>query len=545
MRIHGLLIATTLLLSSAILSAVWSQPAAPRSPGVLPPLFETADRCQACHNNLTAPSGEDVSIGLDWRASMMAHSARDPYWQASVRRETLDHGSATAAIEAECSRCHMPMAHVTEVAAGGQPAVFANRDNRLAMDGVSCTVCHQIQRDKLGTEASFNGHFVIDPQAPAGGREVFGPFAIEKSLQGVMHSATRFQPTEGAHVQSSELCATCHTLYTDTLDASGRVIGKLPEQVPYLEWRHSAFRDTASCQSCHMPIVREPVRVSSTLGEPRDEVSRHSFRGANFWMLRVLNRYRDELGVTVPPAELELAAKDTLAQLENDTASLAIERVASEGGRLQFDLRVTNRAGHKLPTAYPSRRAWVHVVVRDQTQQVLFESGAVDERGAITGNANDEDDKAFEPHFTEITEPHQVQIYEDILVDQSGKVTTGLLSGLRYIKDNRLLPDGFDKTTAGGDIAVHGEAAADPDFVGGSDRVRYTLPIAASGPVTIEAVLRYQSIGFRWADNLRGRGTAETDRFVRYYDSMSQVTAAVLARASHVVAAGNHLTPEE
>ena len=47
--------------------------------------------CLACHNGLTTPSGEDVSIGPAWRATMMANSARDPYWQAAVRREILDH----------------------------------------------------------------------------------------------------------------------------------------------------------------------------------------------------------------------------------------------------------------------------------------------------------------------------------------------------------------------------------------------------------------------------------------------------------------------
>ena len=30
----------------------------------------------------TTPSGEDVSIGVAWRATMMANSSRDPYWQA-------------------------------------------------------------------------------------------------------------------------------------------------------------------------------------------------------------------------------------------------------------------------------------------------------------------------------------------------------------------------------------------------------------------------------------------------------------------------------
>ena len=42
-------------------------------------------------NGLVSPAGEDVSIGVSWRSSMMANSARDPYWQAAVRREVLHH----------------------------------------------------------------------------------------------------------------------------------------------------------------------------------------------------------------------------------------------------------------------------------------------------------------------------------------------------------------------------------------------------------------------------------------------------------------------
>ena len=42
-------------------------------------LFQTSDRCFACHNGLSTAGGEDISIGLSWRPTMMANSARDPY----------------------------------------------------------------------------------------------------------------------------------------------------------------------------------------------------------------------------------------------------------------------------------------------------------------------------------------------------------------------------------------------------------------------------------------------------------------------------------
>ncbi len=135
----------------------------------LKPEFHTSDRCVACHNGMRTKSGEDISIGFDWRASMMANSARDPYWQGSVRRESLDHPESKPVIENECSVCHMPIIHLQAQTKGRQAEIFAhlpfnpdNKDNAAAEDGVSCSVCHQIAKEKLGTRESFNGAFAVD-----------------------------------------------------------------------------------------------------------------------------------------------------------------------------------------------------------------------------------------------------------------------------------------------------------------------------------------------------------------------------------------------
>src|SRR6187549_689069 len=87
-------------------AAVTAFAARPASAGSPPPLFSTSDRCVACHNGMTTPSGEDVSIGFAWRASIMANAARDPYWQAAVRREAVDYPAAAAVIQNECAACH-------------------------------------------------------------------------------------------------------------------------------------------------------------------------------------------------------------------------------------------------------------------------------------------------------------------------------------------------------------------------------------------------------------------------------------------------------
>jgi hypothetical protein len=62
--------------------------------------------------------------------------------------------------------------------------------------------------------------------------------------------------------------------------------------------------------------------------------------------------------------------------------------------------------------------------------------------------------------------------------------------------------------------------------------VRYAVALnGATGPFTVEAELRYQPIGFRWAENLRKYDALEPRRFVQYFESMSSSSSEVLARA--------------
>ena len=503
-------------------------------------LFQTSDRCIACHNMLSTSQGEDISIGFAWRASMMANSARDPYWQAGVRRETIDHPQARTAIEDECSKCHMPMARYQARFEGREGEVFSHlsvgSDDRMdlyAQDGVSCSLCHQITKDKLGTRESLVGGFVVDTTRSAGEREEFGPFKIENGETRIMRSSSGgYRPTEGQHIRRSELCATCHTVITDALGPDGQKIGSLPEQMPFQEWLASDYRDKQSCQNCHMPVVQEPVRITNTLGKFREGMSRHTFVGSNFFVLRMLNKYRADLGVVALPDELEAAATRTVAHLRSSTAQISIARIDTVGDRLQADISLQNLTGHKFPTAYPSRRAWLHVTARDRNNRVVFESGALNPNGSIQGNDNDADPGRFEPHYGEIASEDEVQIYEAIMVGANNMPTTGLLSAVRFIKDNRLLPNGFNKNSVDQDITPQGDAMNDNDFGAGGDRIRYSIPVgSAQGPFQVEAELWFQPISYRWASNLKPYAAMEPQRFTGYYETMSSGSGVMLARA--------------
>lgn len=507
--------------------------------------FPASDVCMACHNGMLAPDGQDVSVGTAWRGSVMAHAARDPYWQAAVRRETLDHPAAAAAIEGECSRCHMPQATSTALAEGAQGQVFvhlpvgptrATPQALLAADGVACGACHQQRPEKLGAPETFSGHFLTGGADARGAWPMYGPYEVDAGRASVMRSATGFTPAKGDHARAAELCAACHTLFTDALGPDGKSLGRLPEQVPYLEWLQSDHKDGRTCQECHLPAFGQSVPVSSVLGQPRADALAHRFRGGNAFLLSMLGLFRDELGVAASAAELEAERRASLQQLQARSAKLEVTAQRGADGALSAAVAVTNLAGHKLPTAYPSRRAWLHLAVRDAAGKVVFESGAVQKSGAIEGNDNDADPARFEPHYAEITRVDQVQIYEPVLGSHDGKVTTALLGATRYLKDNRLLPQGFDKAAAPADVQVQGEAAQDPDFEGGSDRVVYRVPApAAPGPLTVEVELLYQSIGFRWAKNLAAVDAAEPRRFGRYFDALAGGSAVSLARASAAV----------
>ena len=506
-------------------------------------VFRTSDRCVSCHNGLKTREGEDISIGLQWGASIMANSSRDPYWQGSVRRESIDHPESSQAIQDECTICHMPAVRMAEGNAGRHTQLFTRlpfekfpKRDKAAADGVTCSVCHQIENKGLGTPATFVGNVTIAQPDESGDRPEYGPFEIDKGHQTLMHSSTAtYRPTQGHHMGDPGLCGSCHTLYTDALGPHGEKIGRFPEQVPLQEWQHSEYsqgQTRQTCQQCHMPRVEEPVAITALYGQPREGMRRHVFVGANFLVQGMLQDHRDELATAADPEALDATVKRTTEFLQTKSATVTIRGMERTTNGLAIEVHVENLTGHKLPTAYPSRRVWLHVVVRDRNGRVVFESGALNSDGSIVGNDNDQDPLRFEPYYREISKPDQVEIYEPILKDSDGKVTTGLLHAVGYLKDSRLLPNGFDKATAEKDIAVVGDAADDPAFDDKGSVVRYMVSTGSTGgPFRVEVELWYQPIGFRWAHNLAPYQASETHRMVRYYEEASRKSAVILAKA--------------
>ena len=163
----------------------------------------------------------------------------------------------------------------TTAAAGGKTVmlddgVFASThpDHALAMDGVSCTLCHQIQSEGLGTTESYSGGLLFDETKPTGERAVFGQFAVAESWVTVMQAASGFVPVQAAHTEQSAMCATCHNLFTPYITNDGKVSEELfPEQTPYTEWENSDFAEDQSHAQSEIGEKRRRAEDHIVFGE--------------------------------------------------------------------------------------------------------------------------------------------------------------------------------------------------------------------------------------------------------------------------------------
>jgi hypothetical protein len=513
------------------------------------PHFSGSAVCAECHNRLSDSDGTDVSIESDWKTSMMANAAIDPFWQAKVASEIKRNPSLEHELQHICTRCHAPMANVEADLQGVAMRLFKHAEIDpahpyfdAAMDGVSCTLCHQIEDDEiLGTEAGDTGRFAIDPTS----KRAYGPGVAPRVNP--MRNFSGFTPVHSAHISGSEACAACHDLRTQFVDADGVPVtvdglpAHFPEQMVYTEWENSIYaaegEEARSCQDCHMPTT-DGVKLANRprFLSPVDDFSRHQFLGANTVMMHIIDQNSEALGAT--DADFGPAIARTREHLTT-AASVEIVQHTVASGRLVMDVKVTNNAGHKLPPGYPSRRPFVYLRVSDAAGNTVFESGRLNPDGSIHGVAADADLSAYETHYQVIDSPDQVQVYEAVMANTDGEPTYTLLEAAGYLKDNRLTPRGFDKAQVAAKIGVFGSAREDADFNQGEDTIRYDVPLgSAQGPYRVDVKLQYQPLAYSYIrDLLEDRDEPAVARFADMYEA-SALHAELIAQTGLLVSAG-------
>jgi hypothetical protein len=482
-------------------------------------MFIGSGKCAGCHGvdpngiaNLTS-EGENVSPAENWRATMMANSSKDPLWRAKVAHETTLNPSHAAELVNTCTRCHAPLGRFEAEHDGIENFTMAMLDaDSLANDGVSCMACHSQQIETTGTLFSGMLHYNADT--------VWGPqFNIPDDdfplFSSAMVSFVGVEPVPNTKFSQSETCAGCHTLITASVDNEGEPTGvNFIEQATYHEWLNSSFNMdeqlNKECQGCHMPRTEEPIVVASGYlflqDNPREPYGQHWFAGGNSFMLELMRNRIGELGLTATEEHFNTVIDRTLNTLQHETADIEVIQEDIDGDTAEYTVKITNKAGHKFPSGYPSRRAYIEFIMTDEDGNEVFHSGKLMPGYEVQGQ-----DPEWEPHYNLINDEEQVQIYEMVMADQEGNVTTVLERADHLLKDNRFVPLGFTVDHPAYDSTmIVGTAATDPDFNhvngvegSGTDEVHYHIPVSGvNGLVTVTARLMYQSVPPKWLNEM-------------------------------------------
>lgn len=375
--------------------------------------FTTSEECALCHERQVE----------EFDGSLHSVSHHDPLYRAFAELARKEAGEATYAY---CSGCHTPAGVVSGLVPGTKEEELP--DNVTA--GVQCDICHQVaslQESPWGEPG--NANFTL------------APGKVKATLRASIQANPGHEGREAGFLAKSEFCATCHTVIHPT--------NGLRIEHTYDEWKKSVYAEKGiQCQDCHMRRVVDAIEVARTLKPVKvlgrtsgmsaveREIHPHWFVGGNIETARLSGS--------------EVHAEEARARLKSAAEVALVAQPARAGAELAFEVAVTNiGAGHALPTSLTElREMWVHVRVSDARGNLLFEDGALDERGEI-GAAR--------------------LRFGSELLDAQGQPTIRPWLGVSFGRKRLIAPKGTERET-----------------------LRVTLPAGLEGELTLEAQLLYR-----------------------------------------------------
>jgi len=492
-------------------------------------LFTSAGICVQCHGtDIDAVTsidlaGNDINVVDDWAATMMANSARDPFWRAKVSHEILVNPAHQTDLENKCTSCHAPMGKFNALHNGQADYSMLNLvSDSVGLDGVSCGACHQLKDTLIGD--LFSGNLIYDTN-----HVIYGPYTTV--FNGPMLGNIGYDAVYSPHINDAGLCAGCHTLITSTVDLSGNYTGgSFVEQATYHEWLNSDFNTETNvsgiaCQGCHIPRTNDPIILSNghEFLPAQSPFGKHHLVGGNSFMLKLMRNNITTLNLLASTTQYDSVIARTDRLLRYETLEMTLNETARTADTVFYALTLNNKAGHKFPSGYPSRRAFIEFVVMDNNGDTIFKTGMLDVNSELINQ-----DAGYEPHYNTINSELQVQIYEMVMGDVNSNVTTVLERAALPLKDNRITPKGFTSTHNAYDTCViSGNALNDPDFNlsgvtegTGADIVHFHIPLGGyAGDLNVTARVYYQSSPRRWMQEMFAYNSADIDLFENVFNS--------------------------
>jgi Flp pilus assembly protein TadD/thiol-disulfide isomerase/thioredoxin len=413
--------------------------------------FPTAKYCGHCHQEAHA----------EWRQSAHANAFRAPWYVKNVNVLMKEKGIEYAR---HCEGCHNPTALVSGAMTQHSP-VNRNFDG----DGVTCSVCHSIQKvSTLGT-----GSYVLGQPAVMvddNGKPVYGEVSDKEILA---HLDRHSKAVMKDFYRSSEFCGVCHKA------ALPRMLNDYKWQRAiflYDEWQLSSFakqsplpfyvKDKVStCQSCHM--TPEEIKLPD-YGSTEGKLASHRWLGANTVLPKYYG-YDEQLRKTfdflrngvfnVDIFGIERYGGKIIAPLGSQPFEIAA------GDELTATVVIQNKGiGHSyVPEQRDFYESWVDFEVKDAAGRTLMHSGALQPDGSLDPRAHS---------------------FTNRLVNKNGG-----LNDLHQVWDTRVVA--YNNTIQSGRSQIV--------------RYEFNVPANAVGPITVTAKVNYRHFNQHFIDYAIGK----------------------------------------
>ncbi|WP_245536096.1 tetratricopeptide repeat protein [Terriglobus roseus] len=400
--------------------------------------FPTAQYCGHCHQE----------AHQQWRESAHSNANRAPWYLKNVN---LLNDSKGIEFSRHCEGCHDPIAMTAGVLTQG-----GTKKRPYDQDGVTCSVCHSIQKvDARGT-----GSYVLAPAAvllDEDGQPIHRKVSDIEILSHLdRHKAAVMKP----FYRTSEMCAACHkaALPHELNDYKWQ-----RAMTPYDEWQNSSFAKesplpfyvkpaVSNCGTCHMP--REAL-TGRDPGAKEGKLASHRWLGANTLIPTYYN-YPEQLRRVKEFLEngvfnVDLFALDVDGQPQ--IAPLGRKPFRLKGGeRVTVSVVIQNKgiAHSHVPEQRDMYESWVQFTVSTADGKIVKQSGEIEPGGDLDPAAHS---------------------FTNRLVNN-----TSTLNDLHQVWNNRV-------------VAYNNGLQS-----GRSQVVRYcfTMPAGTKGPLSVTATVRYR-----------------------------------------------------
>jgi tetratricopeptide (TPR) repeat protein len=341
--------------------------------------FPSAEYCSKCH--------EDAH--RQWRESAHANSFRAPFYRKNIDLLITQKGIEYTR---HCEGCHNPIALLS-----GALTSNSNADRSFDEDGVTCTVCHSIQKVQ---NTSGTGSYVMGRPAvmvAADGTPVTRPVTFDEILQ---HPELHSRAVMQDFYRTPEFCSVCHKAFIPRMLNDYKWLRAFSV---YDEWQQTSWsrqtplpfyqKDAVStCQTCHMPKLAS----TSDYGAKDHQLASHRWPGANTAIPFFYN-YPEQMKVIEDILKDNLAV-DIFAISKRDSTNK--ERLIAPLDRQNFTLLagetvtaevvIQNRKiGHNLvPEQRDFYESWVEFTATDSSGKEFFHSGSLQPDGFLDANAH-------------------------------------------------------------------------------------------------------------------------------------------------------------